>query len=137
MTASSTPSTTAIAIAMTVSSIVTTAAAEIRWSNRYLPYVDQSYASLVAAPQANRNSSVTRMPALIQRPGRRSGTALMGVLLASVMGQLPDAPLISDVSTAPSSRPQSLRMSSYVPSSISDCTAACRALLRSPSLATT
>src|SRR5215207_8277513 len=93
MTASSTPSTTAIAIAMTVSSIVTTAAAEIRWSNRYLPYVDQSYASLVAAPQANRNRRATRMPALIQRPGRRSGTALMGVLLASVMGSAAGCPV--------------------------------------------
>ena len=49
---------------------------------------------------------------VVSRSGGVAAPLLMGVLLASVMDQLPDAPLISDVSTAPSSSPQSLRMSS-------------------------
>src|SRR5436190_19368737 len=77
MTASSTPSSTPMVIALTVSSSVMTTPSRMRWSNRNSPTTCHSSCLFVATEWISEaaNSRI-RAPAT-QRPGRRTGTALI------------------------------------------------------------
>ena len=89
--ASSTPSTIPIAIEITVSSIVTTRPARMRWSNRYSPTTLHWKPAPATTERISAAATTKMIAAAIQRPGWRTGTARMSsgrpvALVTSVEG---------------------------------------------------
>ena len=77
ITARTIPSTMPIAIAITVSSIVTRRPSRIRSSNRYSPTTSHWKPDAVTIERTSAAATRRMIAAAIQRPGCRTGTAFM------------------------------------------------------------
>src|SRR4030088_212641 len=93
MIASTTPRITPIAIALAVSSSVTVTPSRIRWSNRNCPTTCHSRSLFVATERTSEAPNSKISPVATQRPGCRTGTALIssGRRLGSGMSVAPVA----------------------------------------------